>query len=108
MSPRTPSTCPFAQDRLDIDGDAPAAGQPDLPGRLVGDTEFQKKSGDALRERIHNGTTVVFVSHMDAPIKQVCDCAVWIEHGRSVMQGPVDEVLAAYHAAAPAVAEAAQ
>ncbi|MBS0439096.1 MAG: ABC transporter ATP-binding protein [Proteobacteria bacterium] len=74
----------------------------------VGDTEFQKKSGDALRERIHNGTTVVFVSHMDAPIKQVCDCAVWIEHGRSVMQGPVDEVLAAYHAAAPAVAEAAQ
>jgi lipopolysaccharide transport system ATP-binding protein len=69
----------------------------------VGDTEFQEKSGAALRERIHGGTTVVFVSHGDAQIKQVCDRAVWIEHGRSVMEGAVDDVLAAYHAApAPA------
>ena len=73
----------------------------------VGDTEFQKKSGAALRERIHDGTTVVFVSHMDASIREICDQALWIEHGRSVMQGSVNEVLAAYHAAAP-VAEAAQ
>jgi len=50
---------------------------------------------------------VVFVSHMDAQVRNVCDCAVWIEHGRSMMQGPVEEVLAAYHAAAP-VAEVAQ
>lgn len=73
----------------------------------VGDTEFQKKSGAALRERIQNGTTVVFVSHADAQVHAICDQALWIEHGRSVMQGPVDTVLAAYHAAAP-VAEAAQ
>lgn len=65
----------------------------------VGDTEFQQKSGAALRERIHSGTTVVFVSHGDAQIKQVCDRALWIEHGRSMMHGPVDAVLAAYHAA---------
>ena len=69
----------------------------------VGDTEFQEKSGAALRERIHGGTTVVFVSHGDAQIRQVCDRAVWIEHGRSVMEGAVDDVLAAYHAA-PATA----
>ncbi|HSN01240.1 MAG TPA: ABC transporter ATP-binding protein [Rudaea sp.] len=73
----------------------------------VGDTEFQKKSGAALRERIHGGATVVFVSHMDTSIREICDQALWIEHGRSVMQGSVNEVLAAYHAAAP-VAEAAQ
>ena len=65
----------------------------------VGDTEFQEKSGAALRERIHGGTTVVFVSHGDAQIRQVCDRAVWIEHGRSVLEGAVDDVLAAYHAA---------
>lgn len=64
----------------------------------VGDAEFQEKSGAALRARIHGGTTVVFVSHGDAQIRQVCDRALWIEHGRSVMQGGVDEVLAAYHA----------
>ena len=68
----------------------------------VGDAEFQKKSGMALHERIHGGTTIVFVSHGDASIRDVCDRALWIEHGRSVMQGNVDEVLHAYHAAAPA------
>lgn len=73
----------------------------------VGDAAFQEKSGAALRERIHSGTTVVFVSHGDAQIRQVCDRALWIEHGRNVMQGSVDDVLRAYHAdphARPAVA----
>jgi lipopolysaccharide transport system ATP-binding protein len=63
----------------------------------VGDADFQEKSGAALRERIHGGTTIVFVSHGDAQIRQVCDRALWIEHGRSVMQGAVDDVLRAYH-----------
>ncbi len=65
----------------------------------VGDSDFQEKSGAALRERIHGGTTVVFVSHGDAQVRQVCDRVVWIEHGRSVMEGAVDDVLKAYHAA---------
>jgi homopolymeric O-antigen transport system ATP-binding protein len=64
----------------------------------VGDAEFQQKSGAALRERIHGGTTVVFVSHSDEQIRQVCNRALWIEHGRSVKQGSVDEVLRDYHA----------
>jgi len=64
----------------------------------VGDAAFQEKSGAALRERIHGGATVVFVSHGDAQIRQVCNRAVWIEHGRSVMYGDVDAVLRAYHA----------
>jgi ABC-type polysaccharide/polyol phosphate transport system ATPase subunit len=65
----------------------------------VGDAEFQEKSGAALRERIHGGTTVVFVSHGDAQVRQVCDRVLWIEHGRSLMEGAVDDVLRAYHAA---------
>lgn len=68
----------------------------------VGDADFQKKSGAALHARIHGGTTVVFVSHGESQIREICDQALWIEHGRSVMQGPVDEVMRAYHAAAPA------
>jgi len=72
----------------------------------VGDAEFQQKSGAALRERIDSGTTVVFVSHGDAQIHQICDRALWIEHGRSMLEGPVDAVLAAYHAAQNAAAGA--
>jgi len=70
----------------------------------VGDADFAQKSGAALRARIHGGTTVVFVSHSDRQIREVCDRAVWIEHGCSVMQGDVDEVLKAYHAATRAAA----
>ncbi|HZP67849.1 MAG TPA: ABC transporter ATP-binding protein [Rudaea sp.] len=71
----------------------------------VGDAEFKEKSGAALRQRIHDGTTVVFVSHVDEQIRQVCNRALWIEHGRSVMHGKVDEVLAAYHAEPHAAAK---
>ena len=71
----------------------------------VGDADFAQKSGAALRARIHGGTTVVFVSHSDRQIQEVCDRAIWIEHGRSVRLGEVDEVLRAYHAtSAPPVA----
>jgi ABC-type polysaccharide/polyol phosphate transport system ATPase subunit len=31
-------------------------------------------------------------------VRQVCNRALWIEHGRSIMQGDVDQVLKAYHA----------
>ncbi len=68
----------------------------------VGDSAFQEKSGAALRERIRGGTTVVFVSHGDSAVRDVCDRALWIENGRSVKQGGVEEVLQAYHAVVPA------
>ena len=65
----------------------------------VGDADFQQKSGDALRARIASGATIVFVSHSDAQIRRVCNRALWIEHGRSMLEGPVESVLSAYHAA---------
>lgn len=63
----------------------------------VGDAEFQEKSGAALRERIHAGSAVVLVSHDEETIGALCDRVLWIEHGKSVMDGPRDEVFAAYH-----------
>ena len=72
----------------------------------VGDAEFREKSAAALRERIHSGCTVVLVSHDVAAIREICTHAVWIEHGHSLMHGPVDEVFAAYQRAPHAAAEA--
>jgi ABC-type polysaccharide/polyol phosphate transport system ATPase subunit len=60
-----------------------------------------------LRRRIDSGATIVFVSHGDAQIRQVCNRALWIEQGRSMLQGDVDSVLAAYPAAPHAPAAAA-
>ncbi|WP_300617330.1 ABC transporter ATP-binding protein [Dokdonella sp.] len=63
----------------------------------VGDAEFQQKSGAALRARMGEGHTVVLVSHSEAQIAALCDRVLWVEHGRSVMEGDRDEVFAAYH-----------
>jgi lipopolysaccharide transport system ATP-binding protein len=63
----------------------------------VGDAEFQEKSGDALRARMGEGHTVVLVSHDEKQIAARCDRMLWIEHGRSVLEGTRDEVFAAYN-----------
>ncbi|MEO8673509.1 MAG: ATP-binding cassette domain-containing protein [Tahibacter sp.] len=64
----------------------------------VGDSEFQVKSNAALRERMREGSTVVIVSHDEEKLARLCDRLLWIEHGRSVIEGERDVVLAAYHA----------
>ena len=63
----------------------------------VGDAEFQQKSGAALRERMREGRTVVLVSHDESQIGALCNRLLWIEHGRSVLEGTRDEVFASYH-----------
>lgn len=63
----------------------------------VGDAEFQLKSGAAMRTRTGEGSTIVLVSHDEQQIAARCDRVLWIEHGRSVLEGRRDEVFAAYH-----------
>ena len=63
----------------------------------VGDAEFQQKSGAALRKRMGEGHTVVLVSHDESQIAALCDRVVWVEHGKSVLEGARNEVFAAYH-----------
>lgn len=63
----------------------------------VGDAEFQQKSGAAMRARMGEGHTVVLVSHDEQQIAALCDRVLWIEHGRSVLEGDRDTVFAAYH-----------
>lgn len=47
----------------------------------VGDTNFQKKCFDKLREIKANGTTIVIVSHALEQIEQICETSYWIENG---------------------------
>jgi len=65
----------------------------------VGDADFQLKSGAALRERMQNGCTVIFVSHQEQQIQQLCSQVLWIEHGKSIMQGTPKSVFVAYNQA---------
>jgi lipopolysaccharide transport system ATP-binding protein len=65
----------------------------------VGDADFQRKSAQAIQERIHAGTTVVLVSHDEDKIADLCDSVLWMEQGRSILSGDCATVLAAYRAA---------
>ena len=58
----------------------------------VGDVNFRKKSSDKIRSLMDKGTTVLIVSHSIPEIRQLCDKAIWIDQGRIVEIGDVNEV----------------
>ena len=65
----------------------------------VGDAEFREKSTARMKERIRSNKTVVLVSHSAPLIAELCDRVVWIEHGKTIMEGESKPVLEAYHGA---------
>lgn len=47
----------------------------------VGDAAFQQKSRQRMLELMSGGTTVLFVSHDIAQIREMCDRVLWLERG---------------------------
>jgi ABC-type polysaccharide/polyol phosphate transport system ATPase subunit len=62
----------------------------------VGDAAFQEKSREALVAFRRAGKSMLFVSHAAHSVRQMCDRAIWIDHGAVMMDGSVNEVLDAY------------
>ncbi len=63
----------------------------------VGDAEFQRKCVGRMRELSQTkGRAVLFVSHNDAAIRQLCPRSVWLKDGVVHMDGDSDEVLTNY------------
>lgn len=62
----------------------------------VGDAEFQEKSKQRMLELMSGGTTVILVSHDIDQIRELCNRAIWLEHGAVRVAGPVSEVCDAY------------
>ncbi len=62
----------------------------------VGDAGFQAKCLEKLREFRRTGTALVCVSHGQALVRELCESAVWLDHGEVVMTGAVGKVLEAY------------
>lgn len=58
----------------------------------VGDAKFRKKSENRIKEMFAKGTTVLFVSHNLTQVRSLCTRAIWLEQGRLVDDGPVEEV----------------
>ncbi len=64
----------------------------------VGDKTFRDRSEAKIREIRDNAGTVFLVSHSMRSIADTCNRVLWINQGDLMMDGPTDEVIAAYEA----------
>jgi lipopolysaccharide transport system ATP-binding protein len=62
----------------------------------VGDQRFREKSARALKKKMRENQTTVFVSHQLPMLRGLCDRTVWIEEGVTHMIGETPKVLKEY------------
>ena len=62
----------------------------------VGDYQFQQKCYGRMNEMLQGGTTLLYVSHDINSVRNLCNHAIWIDHGVMKKSGPVEEVAAEY------------
>ena len=62
----------------------------------VGDASFQGKCRRRIKELLDRGTTLLFVSHVKPPVMELCQHAVWIDHGEIKKIGATKHVYWTY------------
>ena len=62
----------------------------------VGDSEFQEKSRNRMREQINSGSAAVLVTHDMWAVREMADRVLWLENGSLKMLGNPEEVVSAY------------
>jgi len=62
----------------------------------VGDARFRRKSANKMKELCSQDRTVVLVSHALQTVRDLCDQAIWLDHGVMQMWDEPDAVVDAY------------
>lgn len=62
----------------------------------TGDMAFKQKATEKIQEMMEQSKAVIIVSHSMSFVEKVCTRAIWIEHGEVMMDGPSEDVVAAY------------
>jgi ABC-2 type transport system ATP-binding protein len=60
------------------------------------DAAFLEKSKRRLSDLVDRAGLLVFASHSDEFLRELCDTAIWMEHGRVKEVGDLEDVLRAY------------
>ncbi len=60
------------------------------------DAEFMKKARIRLRRLVSRAGILVFASHSNEFLAQLCTSAMWIDHGEIKLRGSIEEVVGAY------------
>jgi ABC-type polysaccharide/polyol phosphate transport system ATPase subunit len=66
----------------------------------VGDIEFQAKCFNRLRRFRESGKTILIVTHSMTQIEEICSRAVYLDHGRILVDGDPAEVIEQYQRSA--------
>ena len=64
----------------------------------VGDFRFQQKCKERMADMMKGGTTLLFVSHSEEQVKELCEKAVWIRGGRIEFIGNTTDAIEEYKA----------
>ena len=62
----------------------------------IGDVAFQRRCIRYLHDFQKGGGTLLFVSHDESTVLDLCERAVWLDKGRLLADGPSDEVCKRY------------
>jgi lipopolysaccharide transport system ATP-binding protein len=62
----------------------------------VGDAQFQKRCLGKMSNVASEGRTVLFVSHNMNAVQSLCQRAIWLDHGKVVMEGAASAVVNEY------------
>lgn len=62
----------------------------------VGDIAFQFKCIEKMKEFAQKGVTIIFVTHSMMSLYRFCQRAIWIDKGRVIMDGTVEDVVPRY------------
>jgi ABC-2 type transport system ATP-binding protein len=64
----------------------------------VGDKAFREKCYVRIEEMLAEGRTLFFVSHSERDLRRFCTRGLYLDKGRLVLDGPIDEVVDRYNA----------
>lgn len=62
----------------------------------AGDLSFQQKARARMEQMMSAARVMVLAAHDFGTIRDLCTRVLWLQHGSVVMDGPPDEVVAAY------------
>ena len=62
----------------------------------VGDTRFQIKCINKMKDLKESGTTILFVSHATEQVKRFCNKAIWLKDGKVKNMGESSEIVDIY------------
>jgi ABC-2 type transport system ATP-binding protein len=65
------------------------------------DAAFMERARGRLADLVDRAGMLVFASHSEEFLRQLCDTGLWLEHGRVRTHGDLDEVLRQYGGHAP-------